>query len=605
MSMYTSSIQKSTGNCGCGTGTHSNPCGCTTASADCGCNEGGLVRPNFFAGQLLTDEDLQTLNNYFVTKQRLHNRFLIGSGVSCGLAVTCHPCGGGKVMVQSGYAVDCCGNEILVPCPVELDINGMVRDLKFSRLGHDCGDPCPEPLGQESATGDQHSRLGTDNHIARDDNKKNARRYCLYINYCEKPSDPIAPYTQDDSCAVSCQPSRIREGFSLELRCPSEEPEPPSILDRIRCCIGDLFEADKKAETFNSIPERVQNNEDVSSDLAEFKSWLLRKIDECPPIGECSLMQEIEAIVIPVTTDDGTKEALTRAVDQIARAFLRYLIDCICSALLPPCPSCEDPAVKLACLDVIDCEIDNICNLERTFLLTEHNLRYWIPLLHEFGEALEKACCSFASCPKEPAKQQQTDIQREFRLNNASRANMSGDFAGNQPADAKATIYGLFSNLVQVAGLSMQTVTSAINFSGNVARITLRDPIIDSMLARMDLRRFGKDFADNTISSMFELPAVQEELEQAVEHKSARIEEIVQQELANSNQLAEKARKQITKQVNEQVHALEIDIDKRVTSKGLTQTKVIRDLHDQLNKQAAASEALGRRLAKLEKGVKS
>src|SRR5262245_29835030 len=106
--------------CGGGAGCQ---CGGSACGSHCGdCHGGPLQRPQFFAGQLLTEDDLQLLSDYTVTKSRLHNRFLHGDGVVCGLLVMCHPCGGGKVVVQGGTALDCCGNHIVVPCPVELDI---------------------------------------------------------------------------------------------------------------------------------------------------------------------------------------------------------------------------------------------------------------------------------------------------------------------------------------------------------------------------------------------------------------------------------------------------------------------------------------------------
>ncbi len=83
-------------------------CGCAgpnpIASSSCSCGGAGCsmcqtqlyVRPQFFAGQLLTEDDLQSLDDYVVTKNRLHNRYLFGSGVVCGLTATCEPCGGGK-----------------------------------------------------------------------------------------------------------------------------------------------------------------------------------------------------------------------------------------------------------------------------------------------------------------------------------------------------------------------------------------------------------------------------------------------------------------------------------------------------------------------------
>jgi hypothetical protein len=82
----------------------------------------------------------------------------------------------------------------------------------------------------------------------------------------------------------------------------------------------------------------------------------------------------------------------------------RYLRECICSALNPPCPPCDDPAVLLACLRVEGCEVRDICNLERTFVLTPVAFRYWMPFLRSFGNILERMCCDSDAC--DPPKQQ-------------------------------------------------------------------------------------------------------------------------------------------------------------------------------------------------------
>lgn len=73
-----------------------------------------LCRPRFYAGQLLTDNDLNALEQYVIEKNKLHNRMLHGWGVACGLTVTCDPCDGRRVTVGAGYAIDKCGNDIVV-----------------------------------------------------------------------------------------------------------------------------------------------------------------------------------------------------------------------------------------------------------------------------------------------------------------------------------------------------------------------------------------------------------------------------------------------------------------------------------------------------------
>src|SRR6478752_10295708 len=79
---------------------------------DCGGLE-CLCRPRFFAGQLLTDEDLNLLDHYIVEKNKLHNRYLHGWGVVCGLEVFCQPCEG-QVTVTAGYALSPCGDDIIL-----------------------------------------------------------------------------------------------------------------------------------------------------------------------------------------------------------------------------------------------------------------------------------------------------------------------------------------------------------------------------------------------------------------------------------------------------------------------------------------------------------
>ena len=78
-----------------------------------------LIRPHYFAGQLLTAEDLNEEQNYFSEKRRRHNRFLHGYGVVWGLEVTV---GKGVVRIKQGFALDCMGNEIELCEPIEVKL---------------------------------------------------------------------------------------------------------------------------------------------------------------------------------------------------------------------------------------------------------------------------------------------------------------------------------------------------------------------------------------------------------------------------------------------------------------------------------------------------
>jgi hypothetical protein len=159
------------------------PRGRTSPShADCGCGCGGkgrccglecLVRPNFFCGQLLTDADLSA------TVQWARDRFGLvryrdGWGVVCGLEVTCQASGGTsgccpngkgkvKVWIGPGYAVDCCGNDLVVCEPLCVDLSDVCRPADDP-----CADPCDDTVlrstldatGAPAAAGDDTLDLG-------------------------------------------------------------------------------------------------------------------------------------------------------------------------------------------------------------------------------------------------------------------------------------------------------------------------------------------------------------------------------------------------------------------------------------------------------------
>lgn len=69
-------------------------------------------RPRFFKARILTADDFALEQDYFRGKQKLHNRALHGFGIVSGLKVTIES---GEVVVAAGLALDCEGNELLIP----------------------------------------------------------------------------------------------------------------------------------------------------------------------------------------------------------------------------------------------------------------------------------------------------------------------------------------------------------------------------------------------------------------------------------------------------------------------------------------------------------
>jgi hypothetical protein len=583
-----------------------------------------MVRPRFFPGQLLVDGDLQLAVDYALLKGRLHNRFLHGAGVVCGLMVGCHPCGGGKVTVGPGMALDCCGNDIIVPCPVELDINAMIRELRLSlHPAHDCGDPCDENADPK-------------------DPRKNKLSYCLWIKYCEEMTEVIAPYASDDRCSTEvCQASRVREGYSFELRCPDKEDPPDSVWDRIVCCIGDLERADRAAGEANALsyfndrtelaahqvrmkapvpfdasdvdllrdgtsrlqrfveqPTRGEAGEapseidvrrglddlqytaaavvrwdlqpedrkeelseslsgvtdvvpaaraavqgaaprlaslaataitsardrllarestaqalrwtstdvefaqaeavprqyfaynawystaalaTMSDSMTQLRDWLIQAINQRGLFADCKLRDEVLKIQIPQSNANSPETTRTASLPLVS-AFMRYLVDCICAALNPPCQPCEETAVKLACLDVENCEVVKICNLERTYVLTGMAFGYWIPFLHQIGELFEHLCCKFAFKLKPPPPETDpipgwTDRRTVYYQQTAPASRVLED----QPE---------ISMLLRMVRIEPGTAKLAADFGGSMVSMLMNQPALDLQGRLSGLRRF-------------------------------------------------------------------------------------------------------------------
>lgn len=69
----------------------------------------------------MTAEDLSVEQEYFREKLKRHNRYLRGFGVVFGLEVSRRT---NEVVISLGLALDCAGNELVVPEPAKLTLPG-------------------------------------------------------------------------------------------------------------------------------------------------------------------------------------------------------------------------------------------------------------------------------------------------------------------------------------------------------------------------------------------------------------------------------------------------------------------------------------------------
>jgi hypothetical protein len=295
-------------NCGC----KSTPCGCKgTATAvatrtSCGCGGSGChacdsrayVRPRFFAGQLLTEDDLDLLGEYVVAKNRLHNRALWGPGVVCGLDVRCDPCGpAGKVTVAPGYAIDCCGDDIVVPCLESVDVMELIRELEACALGANCADPC--------------SGTSLSANTTRQNANAPVKTYYLYVRYVEDATDPVAPYATGEPCAgQACEPTRIREGHRYELRATDDNPQFPGIATRALQCIDNLEQATSVASDATVMNRDAQRLASAQASLAQTPSPVFAASDVAALQTATTNLQTALA-ALPATTTIAARSAST------------------------------------------------------------------------------------------------------------------------------------------------------------------------------------------------------------------------------------------------------------------------------------------------------
>jgi len=683
--------------CGCGgaSHSHSSPSGCGCGgSCGCGageCRDGAAVRPRFFAGQLLTEEDLQALSAYVAAKSRLHNRHFFGEGVVCGFEVTCHPCGGGKVIVHPGHALDCCGNDVVLASAQTLDVNALVRDLRQRLLGgYDCGDPCAEkPVAATKTAPSVQIDPAMDISVPAPAPEKpvqilpsNRRHYCLYVRYCETLTDPVSAYLTDEPCsATGCEPTRVREGLRFELRCREHAKPPAGAIGRIAACLGDGKELQKLVTGLTALDRIVRQSEaalqidrenlpfalqalqksaadvdgaattatgnptgvnvravvtqvgiltrhlekhnllteaertklgqarvdainlavtglgkvaggvlpniakgaptnleksfarsvlertgrainaadpgrvhqalwtdtsipvldgQMDEPLCTLREELLDRLDASPDLAHCALRGEVQALPVPCPPQQTTRDFATRVdlARKLVAAWVRFWQDCVCRALLPPCPPCDDPAVLLACLEVESCEVVGICNLERTFVPTAVALRHWLPL-HLLGELVERLCCRDLRWPELP------DVQPAETINLRTSLPQMVTFAREGFLDAE--VLSAFSGLVPQPAAPAVAAPVGESAAAPPAPALDREELIRAVEERLDLaavRRLEtaqKKGAEGLKQAQTELAGLRRELGVQAAKYADQVAKNADQVAKNAAQLAKNA----------------------------------------------------------------
>jgi hypothetical protein len=163
------------------------------------------------------------------------------------------------------------------------------------------------------------------------------------------------------------------------------------------------LDGEQKLLALHGINATPQLYSTMSSSVSQVKATLLEGIQEHGGFTDCELMRELQSLFVPQTKEGqevGVAEMKVMAYTMNRTQSLaeRFYRECICDAINPPCPPCDDPAVLLACLRVQDCDVLDICNMERTFVLTWPTMRWWMPTIRSIGQSVEQYCCPDDPC---------------------------------------------------------------------------------------------------------------------------------------------------------------------------------------------------------------
>ena len=406
---------------------------CCTACVGLEC----LDRTRFFAGQLLSEADLNNEQSYWLAKSRLHNHFLHGWGVVCGLQVTCSDCDG-WVTINPGYAIDPCGHDIIVCAAQSFNVLQAIQACCTPKQATDCS-----PLRYRPAATCQDV----------------IQTWCITIEYQEQPSRMVTPLQQTASrsggcgcgcesgcgcgggkstgcgcgngghggkssaakqsssscsCAAAssssstaaCEPTRIVEGFQLGV-CQAQVAEkeqgaqPGTFTYQFDQCYQPLYALVLQRPTL------VDANGAPLSDPLAYQAACqylasAKNAFASAYVTHCQVESRLDTLQIPAPPQANYNQLLQDKIQLIVEIVLAAALDCFCSSLLPPCPPdpCDDRLI-LACVTVQNGKIIDICHFGggRKQVVTFPVLYYWLSVfgldkaLNNLNNFLELICC--------------------------------------------------------------------------------------------------------------------------------------------------------------------------------------------------------------------
>jgi len=284
---------------------------------------------------VLTDDDLKALVDWTNAKAALQ-RFKTGWGVACGLEISCwHNEKASGVKVSEGYAVDCCGRDIVVCQPLTFQIP---CDKPF--------DPCCKKKEDETRTNPNYQPTVTTLPSLGCIPIAELRAFELCIGYDEKHKAGQRPMVRSGCDALAdCEATRITETGKLYVK----EISDPCLPDR----------TDRTADYRRKLKDFIDQLQKYRTPQ-QLRDWVYGKMHSFCFVEEC-LCELAEQTKKSGPKNQQVPLELWQAY--IIQDWRNHYFQCLCE----PCKSniCDGDGVPLARVWVWDKKKDNcrICRV--------------------------------------------------------------------------------------------------------------------------------------------------------------------------------------------------------------------------------------------------
>jgi hypothetical protein len=364
---------------------------------------------------LLTEADLNNEQSYWLAKSRLHNRYLHGWGVVCGMQVVCNECDG-WVTIKPGYAIDPCGNDIIVCSDYPFNVVQAIQACCTPSKTGNCAPLRSIPI----------------------ENCKDPQHWCITIEYQEQPSRLVTPLkkakaksstcscgstkggcgcgcgcgghssngssaSSSNGCSCSstatqspsipagaCEPTRINEGYRVcVVPAPTTTNQirggslPQTSAYQIDAGIQELERLLLQAPQLDPNKAHVITDAQVAFSAVNKYATTITNYFTTPGATHCSTVKGLGQIVVPAPAGGASEyiaQKLVPVMSQLNGVVINSAFQRFCLPLLLPCPPdpCDD-RICLACVTVVEGKIVDICNFEcRHQVFTFQTLYAWL-----------------------------------------------------------------------------------------------------------------------------------------------------------------------------------------------------------------------------------